>query len=246
MSEPIETGESVFDHLRELKKRVAISIGILTLGTIIAYFFAAQIFDFLVAPLAHAMGSESTNRLIYTNLAEGFFTSVKLAFYTSLYITLPFLLLQIWRFVAPGLYQNEQKVLVPFFIATPVLFYIGGAFVYWVVMPFAWDFFLAFQTTATQTALPIQMEARISDYLSLVITFVFAFGICFELPVLLGILGKAGIITAQDLREKRRYVIVAAFVVGALLTPPDVISQICLASAILILYEISILFMRDR
>lgn len=238
-----ETGSTIFDHITELKKRVGFALLILFIGTIAAYFFVQPIFDFIIAPLAKAMGEESTNRLIYTHLAEGFFTSVKLAFFTSLYLTMPLWLIQIWRFVAPGLYRNEKKAMLPFFIATPVLFYLGGALVYYLVMPFAWEFFLSFQTGFQETTLPIQLEARISDYLSLIITFIFAFGFCFELPVLLGLLGHAGIINKKQLKSGRRYAILLAFVLGAFLTPPDVISQITLAGAILILYEITILFM---
>lgn len=239
---PIEQGQSIFDHLSELKKRVFYSLIFILMAGCIAYFFVTDIFDFLMAPLASTMGAESTNRLIYTHLAEGFFTSLKLAFFTGFYIALPFILIQAWQFIAPGLYRNEKKVVLPFMIATPVLFYLGGALVYWFIMPLAWDFFLSFQTTGFETSMPIQLEARISDYLNLIITFVFAFGLCFELPVLIGLLGHAGIVTQQDLRSKRRYVIVGAFILGAFLTPPDIISQITLAVSILILYEISILF----
>lgn len=240
----IEKGSTIFDHLHELKKRVGISLIFLAIGTVIAYFFVDGIFNFIIQPLAHTMGQESTNRLIYTNLTEGFFTSVKLAFFTALYIGMPFILLQIWRFVAPGLYKNEQKTLLPFMVATPILFYIGGALVYFIVMPMAWEFFLSFQTGMSETTLPIQLEAKISDYLSLVITFIFAFGICFQLPVLLGLLGRAGIVTAQGLKKQRRYAVLAAFVIGAFLTPPDIISQLTLATAIIVLYETSILFVK--
>ena len=241
-----EENATFFDHLIELRKRVAIILAFLLIGTAIAFQFSAQILDFLMQPLANQMGTESTNRLIYTHLAEGFFTSLKLAFFTSLYITLPFIIIQLWRFVAPGLYREEKKTFGPFFIATPLLFYLGGLVVYFFVMPLAWDFFLSFQTSDQETTLPIQLEARISDYLNLIITFIFAFGICFEIPVLLVLLGQAGIISKKDLKSKRRYAVLVAFVLGAFLTPPDVISQVTLAVAVLILYEISILLIKDN
>ena len=231
-------------HLIELRSRLIWVMGAMILGTAVCFGFAQQIYGFLVAPLADAMGPDDTGRLIYTGLTEAFFTYIKVAFFAGIFITFPVLLIQLWRFIAPGLYKNERSAFLPFIIATPVLFFLGGAVVYAFVLPLVVDFFLGYQSTASQTALPIQLEARVSEYLSLVMTMVFAFGLCFQLPVLLTLMGKAGLITAQALARKRKYALIVALIAAAILTPPDIISQIMLGGAIMILYELSIILIR--
>ena len=229
----------LLEHLVELRTRLIYALGGFLVCFFIAFYFADAIFGFLVAPLADQM-DRANARMIYTALHEAFFTYIKVAFFTAAFLSFPLIAAQIWLFVAPGLYKNEKRAFLPFLIATPVLFFAGGALVYYFIFPLAWEFFLNFQTVGGPGALPIEVEPKVDQYLSLVMQLIFAFGLGFELPVFLMLLARAGIVTSDGLVQKRRYAIVGVFIFAAVLTPPDVISQIGLAIPILLLYEVSI------
>ena len=238
-----KTKESSFvDHLTELRSRLIKSIIFVFIFFVISYTFAENIYNFLVQPYANAVkGDEINRRLIFTALHETFLTYLKVAFFAAIFITSPIVLTQIWKFIAPGLYKNEKKALLPYLVATPTLFLLGGMLVYYLVMPLAIKFFLSFETTAQVGTLPIQLEAKVNEYLSLIMKLIFAFGLSFQLPVLLSLLARVGFVDSEYLKKRRRYVIVIIFAVAAILTPPDPITQIGLAIPLLILYELSIL-----
>jgi len=231
-------------HLIELRKRLIWVIAFMALGTGVSFLYVEQVYNFLTVPLSNAMGVGDTHRLIYTGLTEAFFTYMKVAFFAGVFLTFPALLMQIWMFIAPGLYKAERRVFLPFFFATPVLFLLGGMCVYFVVLPTALPFFLSFQSPGGDAAMAIQLEARVSEYLDLVMILIFAFGLCFQLPVVLTLLGRAGIVKAEGLAKGRKYAIILTFILAAFLTPPDILSQILLSVPILALYELSILCIR--
>jgi sec-independent protein translocase protein TatC len=242
MNDETKSQGSFVEHFTELRSRLVKSIVYLFIFFIICYFFAENIYRFLVEPYADAVrGDELNRRLIFTALHETFITYLKVAFFTSLFVTSPIILTQIWKFIAPGLYKNEKKALLPYLIATPTLFLMGGLLVYYLVMPLAIKFFLSFETVGEINSLPIQLEAKVNEYLSLIMRLIFAFGISFQLPVLLSLLARVGFIDSEYLKKRRKYVIVIIFAVAAILTPPDPITQIGLGIPLLILYELSIL-----
>ncbi|MEE9544580.1 MAG: twin-arginine translocase subunit TatC [Rhodospirillales bacterium] len=231
----------LLEHLIELRRRLLRCLIAVVVLFFICYYFAPDIYQFLVRPLADVLDDMGGNRrLIFTALHEAFFTYIKVAFFAALFIAFPFIAMQLWLFVAPGLYKHEKSAFVPFLVATPILFFMGGALVYYLIFPLAWQFFLSFELTGGEGVLPIQLEAKVDQYLSLVMRLIFAFGLCFELPVLMTLLGRVGLVSAAGLAAKRKYAVVLAFIAAAILTPPDVISQIGLAVPTLILYEVSI------
>ena len=233
------------EHLAELRSRLLKSFIYFFIFFIISYIFAENIYAFLVEPYSQAVKDDPVNRrLIFTALHETFITYLKLAFFTSLFISSPIILTQVWKFIAPGLYKNEKRALLPYMAATPTLFLLGGMLVYYLVMPLAIKFFLTFETTAISGTLPIQLEAKVNEYLSLIMRLIFAFGISFQLPVLLSLLARVGFIDSKYLRSRRKFVVVIIFVIAAILTPPDPITQIGLGIPLLILYELSILSVR--
>ena len=232
---------SFISHFVELRNRLLNSFIFILIIFIISYFFAEEIYNFLVEPYADAVKDEQkSRRLIFTALHETFITYIKVAFFAAIFFGSPVLLIQIYKFIAPGLYKNEKKAILPYLISTPILFLLGGLLVYYLVMPLAIKFFLSFETLGSNTSLPIQLEAKVNEYLSLIMRLIFAFGISFQLPILLNLLARIGIVNADYLRTRRRYVIVIIFTLAAILTPPDPITQVGLAIPLLLLYELSI------
>ena len=230
---------SLIEHITELRKRLLWSFVYIIIIFVICFYFADQLFAFLAAPLVDLLDTENGQGFIYTALQEAFFTELKIAFFFALFFSFPLVAIQIWKFIAPGLYSKEKKAFLPFLMATPILFFAGGSMVYFFIAPIAWNFFLSYQNL-NESGVPIRLEAKMGEYLALMMRFIFAFGLAFQLPVVLGLLAKANLVQHQTLRKFRKYAIVIAFLSAAFLTPPDPFSQISLALPIIILYEISI------
>ena len=232
-------------HLVELRKRLINSFICLFIFFLFCYYFSEHIYGFLVDPYAQAVKDDKEGRrLIFTALQETFLTYLKVSFFAAFFFTSPFILIQIWKFIAPGLYANEKSAIMPYLVLTPMLFILGGVLVYYLIMPLAIKFFLSFESSGINTGLPIQLEAKVSEYLSLIMKLIFAFGLSFQLPIILSLLARIGMVDSKFLKKRRKYVIVIIFVAAAILTPPDPITQIGLAIPLLILYELSIFLVK--
>jgi sec-independent protein translocase protein TatC len=239
-----QTKAPLIEHLIELRRRLIYCVIGLVVTFVFCYIFSQPIYNFLLIPYKLAVGGETRIDMIYTAPQEFFFTQLRVAFFGSIVLSFPLIATQLYMFVAPGLYRSERNAFLPYLFATPILFIIGGAVVFFIVMPLAMRFFLSMQQTTGDGQVHIQLTARVSEYLHLITSLILAFGLCFQLPAVLTLLARAGMVTSGWLRKQWRYAVVIIFIVAAILTPPDILSQVGLAIPTLLLYELSILSVR--
>ena len=229
------------EHYKDLKYRLVVAVICFLVCTIGCFFIAEEIYNFLAKPLAAAFRYQEGRKLIFTGLTEGLTTHFKLSLYTGFFVSFPFIITQFYLFLAPGLYKKERIIFIFYILSSILLFLIGAAIVYFLIIPATWQFFISFEQLGFGNSLPIILEARISEYLDLVLDLIIGFGLALQLPIILVILMNIGLIKIQSLIKFRRYAIVIIFIVAAILTPPDVFSQIILAIPLLLLYEVSII-----
>jgi len=235
-----ESQAPLIEHLIELRARLIRALIGFLIAFLVSFYFATPIFNFLLTPYKWAIGDASHLRLIYTAPQEFFFTQLKIGMFGGLFLAFPLIAMQIYKFVAPGLYKHERAAFRPYLFATPVLFVVGASVVFFLVLPMALRFFASFQQTAAEGQAAIELLPKVSEYLSLVMTLILAFGVAFQLPIVLTLLGKIGVISADQLRKGRKYAIVGVVTIAAIFTPPDPFSQLGLALPMIGLYELSI------
>ena len=227
-------------HLSELRNRFLYFFLFFILSFLLSYLFVEDIFNFISEPFINSIEFKENKRLIYTGLAEAFLSYLKLALISGFVISSPFFIYQIWAFVAPGLLKKEKKIIFPFLFLIPIMFILGFLFVYYFIIPLAWDFFVGFDTSISNKDFSIELEPKINEYISITLKLAIAFGLAFQLPTAIFLLTLLGLTSPIDLQKKRRFVIVIIFLVSALITPPDIISQVGLAIPVILIYELSI------
>lgn len=232
----------MMEHLKEFRNRLFIVVGVWLVASSAAFFFAELLYVILTQPLHDIFEHDENRRLIYTSLTEPFLVYIKLSLLTGLLVSFPLVAQQLYRFVAPGLYKYEKRVFAPFLIVAPLLFFAGFAFAYMVVIPLAWAFFVGFEQPASAAQLPLILEAKISEYVGLSLQLMLAFGLAFQLPVILSLLMLADLVSVESLSRNRRYAVIGMLVFAAIITPPDVISQLMLFIPLYLLYEGAIIF----
>ena len=242
-----QSAAPLIEHLTELRNRLIRSVVAFAICMIFAFTVASSIFNFLANPIVNIlkMNGQAPD-LIFTGLQQGFMVNIRISLFGGFILSFPYISFQLWKFVAPGLYKDEKKAFLPFLIASPLLFLLGAAFSFYIVMPLAFDFFLGFQQKNEDISdlVGITYLGTINEYLGLTMKFIIAFGICFQLPVLLTLMGKAGLVSSEALAKSRKYAVVGILVLAAIVTPPDVITQIILFTVVYALYEISVILVK--
>ena len=242
-----DSAAPLIEHLTELRNRLIRSVVAFAICMILAFTVAGQIFNFLAKPIVEILVENGqAPDLIFTGLQQGFMVNIRISLFGGFLLSFPYISFQLWKFIAPGLYKDEKNAFLPFLLASPALFFIGATFAFYVVMPLAFDFFLGFQQTNENISdlVGITYLGTINEYLGLTMKFIIAFGLCFQLPVLLTLMGKAGLISSQTLAKSRKYAMVGILVLAAIVTPPDVITQIILFTVVYALYEVSVILVK--